>query len=503
MGADMNFPIWHDAAIRQLAMDKLSPLYILSPHTTRLDDIALTSHISSAANSAQIGMAIAHAIDSSAPAVKGLSKEEQALAKEIAKTLKSAKQALIISGTSSLEPALLDAASNIATALQDGEIKANLALVSSESNSMGLAIMMQGRDKTLEQAMNAGNKSAIVLENDLYRRAPSSDVDTFINGLDKLVVLDHLKNRTGEQANLVLAAGTFAESSGTIVNYEGRAQHYYSTFKADSAIRSSAHWLSDKHFNEITAACAEAIADCDAITDLTPGENYNFAGLKVPRQHHRYSGRTAMRANINVHEPKQEQDEDGVMVYSMEGVPAIKDASVLNSPWAPGWNSNQSIFKFQEYAGGPLKQSSHGKRLLNNTSSEKSWYKPASSDGASDGFTVFPLYHLFGSEELSAYTPAIEEKATSAYISLCREDVEKLGLQTSDGVQVEHNGAVPFIIRESIQPGTVGVSVGLKGLNFQDVANAVSLDKATKWQNPESWRAANIIVSDKRDERVD
>ncbi len=26
-----------------------------------------------------------------------------------------------------------------------------------------------------------------------------------------------------------------------------------------------------------------------------------------------------MRADINVHEPKQEQDEDGVMVYSMEG----------------------------------------------------------------------------------------------------------------------------------------------------------------------------------------
>ncbi len=269
MGADLNFPIWHDAAIRQLVMDKLSPLYILSPHTTRLDDIAHTTHISSAANSAKIGQAIAHAIDSAAHAVKDLSKEEQTLVNEIAESLKSAKQALIISGTSSLEPALLDAASNIATALQNGDDKANLALVSSESNSMGLALMMQGNEKALEQAMDTGNQSAIVLENDLYRRAASADVDAYINKLDQLVVLDHLKNRTGEQANLVLAAATFAESSGTFVNYEGRAQHYYSTFKSDSNIRSSALWLSDQHFNEITAACAATIANCESIGELT------------------------------------------------------------------------------------------------------------------------------------------------------------------------------------------------------------------------------------------
>jgi NADH-quinone oxidoreductase subunit G len=511
MGEDLNFPIWHDAAIRQLAMDKLSPLYILSPHTTRLDDIAHTTHITSAANSAKMGMAIAHAIDSTAPAVKGLSKEEQALVLEIAETLKSAKQALIISGTNSLEPALLDAASNIATALhgannganKSADNKANLALVSAESNSMGLALMMQGNDRSINQAMSANAKSAIVLENDLYRRAASAEVDAFINSLDQLVVLDHLKNRTGEQANLVLAAATFAESSGTFVNYEGRAQHYYSTFKPDSNIRSSALWLSDKHFNEITAACAAAIANCTAIAELTPGENYNFAGLKAPRQHHRYSGRTSMRANINVHEPKQEQDEDGVMVYSMEGVPAIKDAAVLNSPWAPGWNSNQSIFKFQEFAGGPLKQGSKGQRLLVNNSSEKTWYEAGNSDSTGEGYKVFPVYHLFGSEELSAYTPAIQEKATSAYVSISPEDAEKLGLKATDGVQVEHNGAVPFVIRQAIQPGTVGVSVGLKGLNFQDMSAAIALDKAAEWKNPELWRAANIIVSDKREKRAD
>ncbi len=500
MGADLNFPIWHDAAIKQLAMDKLSPLYILSPHTTRLDDIAKKVHISSAANSARIGMAIANAIDSSAPAVADLSKDEQALVAEIAETLKAAKTPLIISGTSSFEPALLGAASNIATALSGAESKANLALVAPESNSMGLALMMQGSEgKALNQAMASTNKTAIILENDLYRRANSTDVDTYIEGLDNLVVLDHLQNRTGEQANLVLAAGTFAETSGTFVNYEGRAQHYYSTFKPVDSIRSSALWLSDKHFNEITAACSEAIENCAGMAHLTPGESYNFAGLKAPRQHHRYSGRTAMRADVNVHEPKQEQDEDGVMVYSMEGVPAVKDAAVFNSPWAPGWNSNQSVFKFQESAGGALKQGSPGQRLLANTSSEKTWYELTSDQTASagEGFNIFPIYHLFGSEELSARTPAIQEKATSAYVAINPEDAQKLGLQSSDGVQVEHNGAVPFVLRSSIEVGTVGVSFGLKGLNFQNMESSISLNKAEGWQSPESWKAANIIASDR------
>jgi len=112
-------------------------------------------------------------------------------------------------------------------------------------------------------------------------------------------------------------------------------------------------------------------------------------------------------------------------------------------------------------------------------------------------FEVFPLYHLFGSEELTANTEAIKAKATSAYIAINEADASKLGLQASDGVSVEHNGAVPYIIRSSIAPGTVGVPVGLKGLNFRDLPAAISLEKATGWNTPSEWHAGNIIVSDK------
>ena len=498
MARDMKFPDWQDAAIRQLAMDRKSPLFILSPHATRLDDIAANVHISSAEASARIGFAIATAIDGNAPGVTGLSEEEQQLVVTIADALKNAKQPLIVSGTGSFSPALLDAAANIATALSSDEKKANLALVVPEVNSLGLAMLMDGNDKALDQAMSSGAKSAIILENDLYGRAASAEVDAFLNGIDDLAVLDSMKTRTGEQANLVLASGTFAETSGTYINYETRAQHFYSVFKPAEPIRSSVFWLSDQKLAEVTQACADSIANGAGMATLTPGEGFNVAGMKVPRQQHRYSGRTAMRANIDVHEPKQEQDEEGIMTYSMEGVPATKDSTVFNTAWAGGWNSNQSVFKFQSHTGEALKQAGHGHCLVTCNSSEKTYSQPASAESVAGDYTVFPLYHLFGSEELTAKTPAIQEKTTGAYVALNEADAAKLGLKASDGVSVEHNGSVPYVIRSSVKPGTVGVPVGLNGLNFRNLPAGIALEKAADWTSPGDWKAANIIVSDKQ-----
>jgi NADH-quinone oxidoreductase subunit G len=203
-----------------------------------------------------------------------------------------------------------------------------------------------------------------------------------------------------------------------------------------------------------------------------------------------------MRAHINVHEPKQEQDEDGLMTYSMEGVPPTTDATIFNSPWAPGWNSNQALFKFQKHTGAELSQAGHGELLFDGSAGAKAWYAATVSKATLQGFAMFPLYHLFGSEELTAKSDAIQARATAAYVALNPADAARLGLGASDGVQVQNNGAVPYLVRNSVQPGTVGISVGLSGLNFQDMTTGVALNKATNWQNPKDWRAGNIIVSD-------
>jgi NADH-quinone oxidoreductase subunit G len=204
MAAKLKLPMWHDAAIRTLAMDKKSPLYILSAHATRLDDIAKQVHIASAADSARIGFAVAHALDSSAPAVNDLTAAETTLVNSIAADLKAAKNPLVVAGTSSLEPALLSAAANIATALANGDKHANIALCVPEANSLGLMLLLDGAQNTLGKAMQSGANEAIVLENDLYRRAASAAVTTFLTSLQNLAVIDSLQTRTGDAANLVL-----------------------------------------------------------------------------------------------------------------------------------------------------------------------------------------------------------------------------------------------------------------------------------------------------------
>lgn len=494
--AEQNIPLWHDAAVRKLAMDEKSPLYILSPHATRLDDVSTETYLCSSDRAARIAATIAHGIDNNAPGTSDLDEQELALVSRIADSFSAAKQPLVIAGSNSMSLALVQSAANLARALCQENPQTQLALLGSEANALGLMMLMQGSDQHLHQAFDRGASAAIVLENDLYRRASAKSVDHFISGLTQLAVIDHIKTPTGEKAHLVCASATFAESSGTFVNYEGRAQHYYATFKPAGSIIPATRWLAPElTLAALTQQCCKTIQQCEGMSKLTPGQDYHFAGLLAPRQQFRYSGRTAMRANVNVHEPKQEQDPDGIMAFSMEGVSPLKDTSVFNTPWAPGWNSNQSVFKFQDEVAGHLKQGSVGERLLDDSvNSNQSAYLPLDF---TDQSNWFPVYHLFGSEELSARCQVIQARATSAYVSLNPADAQEKGMGESAGIQVQGNGVVPLFLRDSISPGKVGISVGLTGLNIHDLPNEVTLESATTWQPESAWQPDNIIVSDR------
>lgn len=494
--AEQKIPLWHDAAVRKLAMDEKSPLYILSPHATRLDDISTETYLCSSARAARIAAAIAHGIDNNAPGTSDLDEQELALVSRIADSFSAAKQPLVIAGSNSMSLTLVQSAANLARALCQKNPQTQLALLGSEANALGLMLLMQGSDQHLHRAFDRDASAAIVLENDLYRRASAKSVDHFISGLKQLAVIDHIKTPTGEKAHLVCASTTFAESSGTFVNYEGRAQHYYATFKPADSMIPATRWLApDLPLATLTQRCCEQIHQCEAMARLTPGQDYHYAGLLAPRQQFRYSGRTAMRANVSVHEPKQEQDPDGIMAFSMEGISPLKEASVFNTPWAPGWNSNQSVFKFQDEVAGHLKQGSVGERLLDDSvNGNQRGYLPLDFSGQPNWF---PLYHLFGSEELSARSQAIQARATSAYVSLNPADAQKKGMGGSMGIQVQGNGVVPLLLRGSTPPGMVGISVGLTGLNIHDLPDEVALESATTWQPESVWQPDNIIVSDR------
>ncbi len=483
LAADCNIPAWQDAAVRELAQNERSPLALLSSYASRLDDVASDCVIDSPAALAQQGFAIASELSNQAAAAES---DHGDTVKRIAQQLKAAKRPLIIAGTSAGSIALIQAAANIARALHESRGAAiDLCLLVPEVNTLGVSLLANP-DNRLGSALSrlaAGEvKKAVVLENDLYRRAPRAAVDSALAKAEQLLVIDQFETATTDQADIVLPSTAFSEHEATYVNYEGRAQLSFQVHRNYRGARPGWRWLmedADGNVEDLINRCAEEATAFAKLDDLLPAAGDFVASMKIPRQSHRYSGRTAMRSNVNVHEPKQPIDDQSVLAFSMEGIPASKDARLMGAAWSPGWNSNQSISKFQDEVNGELKQGDTGTLLLERSGSGQWYSAPAQAATPAGELQVAPAYQIFGSDELSARSPTIRQRMTDAYVSIAPKDAERLGLKQGDAVSLNGNGSLATAcIRTRIKPGTAAVYCGDGQINPHEIGDSVALTKS-------------------------
>jgi NADH-quinone oxidoreductase subunit G len=454
--AKMNIPVWHDAAARELMQDSKGPLFIASVNTTKLDEIATDTLRAAPDDMARIGYAVANLLDSSLPPVPKLSKEAQALAQKIATALSAAERPVIISGTSCESESVIKAAANIAWALHKKNSKAGIVLTLCECNSLGLAMMGGHRlNSAFDAVLNGHADTVIIMENDLYRHGKTEVVNQFLEKCKRVILFDHLPHATAEKAHIVIPAGTFAESDGTIVNNEGRAQRFFQVFEADENIQESWRWLMKiawsvahsrmsawTNFEDITHAISVEEENLHGIDQVTPPASFRIAGQKIPREPHRYSGRTAMHANVNVSEFKPPVDPDSPLTYTMEGFKGQPPSSVIPFFWAPGWNSAQSINKYQEEVGGALRGGDPGVRLLEPHSNGKAPYftvVPEIFSPLKDHLWTVPLHHIFGSEELSARGHAVATRVPESYVMINAVDAREMNVDAAAN-QFRHRG---------------------------------------------------------------
>ncbi|MGA4530369.1 NADH-quinone oxidoreductase subunit NuoG [Ectopseudomonas chengduensis] len=489
---------WHMAAVQNVAQHALHPLFIASVAETRLDDVAEQCVHAAPADLARIGFAVAHAIDPSAPAVDGLEAEAQALVQRIADALLAAKRPLIVSGASLGDKALIEAAANIASALKNREKNGSLSLVVPEANSLGLALLGGESVDAALQALSGGQADAvIVLENDLYRRADAAKVDAELSAAQVVIVADHQRTATSERAHLLLPVASFAEGDGTLVSLEGRAQRFFQVYEpsyydAGILIREGWRWLHALHstlqgktvdwtqLDQVTEACAASNPLLAGIKDAAPSASFRIKGLKLAREPHRYSGRTAMRANISVHEPRQPQDQDSAFAFSMEGYAGSKeDRQQIPFAWSPGWNSPQAWNKFQDEVGGHLRAGDPGVRLLEAAGNVLPWFAVnAAFNPAAGTWQVAPLHHLFGSEENSARAKPIQERMPESYVALARDEAARLGVNDGALLALRVNGQalrLPLQVRDDLAVGLVGLPVGLPGIPVTLAGASVTL----------------------------
>ena len=483
---------WNAAAVQNAAQHALNPLFICSVTATRLDDVAEECAHAAPEDLARLGFAVAHAIDPSAPAVSGLDAEAATLAQRIAAALLAAKRPLLVAGSSLGCPELIQAAANIASALKNREKNGSLSLVVSEANSLGVTLLLgddsddRSLDAALEALINGSANALIVLENDLYRRADKATVDAALNKAQTIIVADHQSTPTSAKAHVLLPAASFAEGDGTLVSQEGRAQRFFQVFDPSYydpkiLIREGWRWLHALHctlqgkhvdwtqLDHVTAACAQAQPQLAGILDAAPAASFRIKGLKLAREPLRYSGRTAMRANLSVHEPRTPQDQDSAFTFSMEGYSGSQeDRQQIPFAWSPGWNSPQAWNKFQDEVGGHLRAGDPGMRLIEAKGAALPWFAvPAAFKAQAGNLQIVALHHLFGSEETSSRAAPIQTRIPTAYAALGSAAAQRLRLQ--DGAQIslsvgEQHLSLPLRIDEQLADGLIGLPVGLDGI---------------------------------------
>lgn len=455
---------WQFEAVSNISQNIKCPLLITSLDKTKLDDLAIFTYYASVQNQARFGFAVAHALDKTAPCVDDLSDELNKKINMVAQTLIQANKPLIISGTNSGSLELIGAATNIVRALKNRGSKVGITFIVNDVNSIGMSMMeKKSLDDALVLLCNDNNKSLIsliILENDLYRYASSVKICKALKNVKYLIVLDHQKNIIQKEANLILSSASFAESDGTVINYEGRAQRFFKLYNPkdyykDVTILESWRWLyliHDLYIGQIRKKpinidhIIDLVIHCfprfNGIQDAAPNASFRVHGQKIAQAPHRYSGRTAMHSHVNIHEPCVLPNENTMFTYSMEGSHGNRsNHKQIAFAWSPGWNSPQAWNKFQNQINESLYPDDPGvllfQKMQQQTSDAKNkinWftkipYPLVNENKNINDWRIAPYWHLFGSEYTSQRSKYIKKCMSSIYAMLNPVDAKRLNIK--------------------------------------------------------------------------
>ena len=480
---------WNDAAVREVLQQEKGPLYIAATQSSGLDDAAAEIYRSAPVDLARLGFAVAHKLNNQAPAVGDLSEKLNLLAGRIADALKNSERPLVIAGTSLGSRAIIKAAANIVQALCVNNTNTRICFTVPSCNSIGLELLgSKSIDGAIEAAAKGDVDTIIILENDIYRHIGDETAEKILNGVDNVIVIDSIQNKTVDKAHIVLPAATFAESSGTFVNNEARAQRFFRVLLPTEDIRESWKWIRDiilscglekaekwHNLDGIIKDIANNHEIFKAISDVAKPSDFRVAGQKIPRQTQSYSGRTAVYADVDVNEPQPPFDEDSPLSFSMEGFPGRPPAFLISHYWAPYWNSVQSVNKYQKEVGGPIRGGDDGRRLLEPSGDfEKKYFTeiPEAFKIQDGQLLIVPSYHIFGSEKLSSLSPSIAELSPKPFIAVNPQDAGNLKVNSDRKLEIVFSNVsyyLPIKVDSSVPKGMALVPMGLDGLQWDGV----------------------------------
>lgn len=482
-------PKWNVSSNVHISEKLKNSLYILHTHESKLDDVAEWCYFAPIDKQVDLASAIASELDSNLPKISTLNsilKEKVVL---IANKLISSKKTLVISGSHSFDGAIIQASINIAKAIKihSRAHHVGVTFLTSSSNSLGVALLGgMSIECVLDELKQEKVDAVIFMEYDLYRFLSQHDCDYFLNKQENIITIDHQYTKTYKKSGLSLPATNFTESCGTVINFEGRAQRFFQVYDPNFYDNSNClfdswkwlHTIKSKINNaevcwfsldDVIDAYSKKYAIFEQIKEKELNSSFRIHGQKIARSPIRSSGRTALRADIDIHEPCQPKDINSMFSFSMEGYNQ-PNASISHIPfaWFPGWNSPQAWNKFQIKIGKNLISGDSGIHIFKIDKNKTSFYTKLISKNIikEEYWHIIPYYHLFGNEELTQYSSVIQENIPLKYALISLSDAMKLGLKKDSIVEfncLNENYRLAVHLSKCLNEKQIGLPIGRKG----------------------------------------
>ncbi|WP_240365340.1 molybdopterin-dependent oxidoreductase [Psychrobacter sp. KH172YL61] len=362
--------------------------------------------------------------------------------------------------------------------------QAGIYLTVPDANSMGVC-MLGGQ--SVEELLATDYDVVVVAENQLTDAIDANKLTQLLT--DKTVIaLDHQLLDWHKDVDIVLPAASFAEADGTLISAEGRAQRFFQVYDNEyyhpmSSIKEGWRWIHAVHssiegrdvdwtqLDDVINALIATHPKLAGIKGAAPEADYRMTGLKIARQPRRYSGRTAMRAPISVHEPMQPKDLDTGLTFSMEGYSG-KEAPSSMIPFAnaAGWNSPQAWNKYQDKVGGHLKNGDPGVRLFDQLErlATRQYVAPeAMSSNTTDlqqgQAKLVPIHNIYASSMMASRSPIVAEQLPVAAWRIGIDDAKDWNIAAGDYLAIEIDKqqiTLPVQLVGYLAEGCIGYPVG-------------------------------------------
>ncbi|MHB1458542.1 MAG: NADH-quinone oxidoreductase subunit NuoG, partial [Armatimonadota bacterium] len=414
----LKIPDWDANAVNNAIQGAKGKLYVMVPWGIKLEEIAeVVQHISYQ-ETAEIAAEVCRMIRSGVT-------DDGSPASRIVADLLAAKNPLVVSSISA-GVEVVESAAEIVRALSSAGKTEMLSIIVPEVNTVGVS-MLSGVsvDSILERLSSDEADTLIVLENDLSRRVNSAILDVALDKARNVIVMDCIETSMTTRADVILPTPTYAEYTGTMVNNETRAQRFFQVFvpkgeartawQIASSLGAAPGWATHE---DVLQSLADELPVFAPALEAAPDSSWRTSsGLKIARETHRSTGRTSMYANTTVFEPQSPDDAETPFTFSMEGSQNTPPGPLVQRFWYPGWNSDNSVTRFQDEVNGPLAGGESVRRLI-----------AAGETLVAGGGAVrqephpphlaaswlIPRPYIFGSDELSRFSPGIVEMTPKA-----------------------------------------------------------------------------------------